>query len=106
MIEPVIVGEIISQYGKHGWILRRALLSEPSEHLLADVTSDIVVEVSDLDALWFSRRSNPESEAWELRRLTGSPFALVAVISADATSAEVEATLAQVADEMRAKTIA
>ena len=106
MIEPVIVGEIISQYEKHGWILRRALLSGPSKNLLADMTSDIVVEDSEFDALWFSRRSNPESEAWELRRLTGSSFALVAVISADATGEEVEATLAQVADEMSAKTIA
>jgi hypothetical protein len=106
MIEPVIVGEIISQYEKHGWTLRRALLSEESKNVLTETTSRIDVEASDFDALWFSRRSNPESEAWELRRLTGSPFALVAVISADATSEEVEATLAQVADEMRAKTIA
>ena len=106
MIEPVTVGEIISQYEKHGWILRRALLSEENKNVLAEKASSIDVEVSDLDALWFSRRSNPESEAWELRRLTGSPFALVAVISSDATSDEVDATLAQVADEMRAKTIA
>ena len=106
MIEPVIVGEIISQYKKHGWILRRALLSEESKNVLADFASEIECDVSDFDALWFSRRSNPESEAWELRRLTGSPFALVAVVPTDATSEEVEATLAQVADEMRAKTIA
>src|SRR5688500_13222805 len=106
MIEPVIVGEIISQYEKHGWTLRRALLSAENENVLADTASEIEVEPSDFDALWFSRRSNPESDAWELRRLTGSPFALIAVISADATSEEVEATLAQVADEMRAKTIA
>ena len=106
MIELGIVGEIISQYEKHGWILRRALLSEENKNVLAEKASSIDVEVSDLDALWFSRRSNPESEAWELRRLTGSPFALVAVISSDATSDEVDATLAQVADEMRAKTIA
>ena len=106
MPDPATVGEIIEQYTKHGWILRRALLSEESTSVLRETLGDVRIDPSDLDALWFSRKSKPESEAWELRRLTGAPFALVAVISSDANADEVEATLTQVVEEMRSKTIA
>lgn len=106
MTDPATVVEIIAQYEKHGWIPRRALLSDDSKQLLRQALGGIEIEPSDLDALWFSRRSKPDSEAWELRRLTGSPFALIAIISSEMSPAEIEATLEQVADEMREKTIA
>ena len=106
MIDPVSVGEIIAQYEKHGWILRRALLSAESISLPGSPIGKTEIVPSDFEALWFSRRSRPESEAWELRRLTGSPFALIAIIYAGMSREEIEATLADVADEMRAKTIA
>jgi len=72
----------------------------------AAIFSSIDIVNSDVDALWFSRRSQPESVAWELRRLSVLPFALVAVIPNDASDDEVESTLEQVIDEMRAKTFA
>ena len=106
MTDPISVGEIIAQYEKHGWILRRALLSNESKSSLASTIGSIETTISDLEALWFSRRSQAETEAWELRRLTGSPFALIAIIHAGMSREEIEATLADVADEMRAKTIA
>ncbi|MEO6334524.1 MAG: hypothetical protein ABIO91_06010 [Pyrinomonadaceae bacterium] len=106
MTDPATVGEIIAQYQKHGWTPRRALLSDESGHLRPKFTPEIDIELSDIDALWFSRRSTPESEAWELRRLSGSPFALIAIVSSEMSAQEIEATLEQVADEMRAKTIA
>ncbi len=106
MIGPVAVGEIITQYLKHGWTLRRALLSRERQTILANILGDVDVERSDLDALWFTRQSKPDSEAWELRRLTAMPFALVAVIPAFTSVDEVEATLSQVVEEMRSKTIA
>ena len=106
MIDAAAVGDIITLYEKHGWKLRRALLSGDERKSLEATLNSIDIVESDLSALWFSRRSTPESEAWELRRLTGSPFALVAVVPADAPSDEVEATLAQVLEEMRAKSIA
>jgi hypothetical protein len=106
MTDSAIVGEIIAQYKKHGWIPRRALLSDASKGLLLKSLIEVEIEFSDIDALWFSRRSNPGSEAWELRRLTGAPFALIAIISSEMSPDEIEATLEQVADEMRGKTIA
>jgi len=106
MIEPFVVDQIIAQYEKHGWKLRRALLSPEGRTALARLGDKAEIHESDIDALWFSRQSQPDSEAWELRRLTGSPFALVAVISNDAESTESDETLAQVEDEMRSKTTA
>jgi hypothetical protein len=106
MIDANAVPEIIKQYEKHGWTLRRALLSEEGRNAVGDSLGDIDISPSDLDALWFSRRSNPDSEAWELRRLAGLPFALVAVVSSDASSEEVESTLDQVVDDMRERRMA
>jgi len=106
MIDPATVGEIIAQSKKHGWTPRRALLSDANKSVLLKFFEEIEVEFSDIDALWFSRRSNPGSEAWELRRLTGLPFALIAIISSSMSPEETEATLEQVADEMRSKAIA
>jgi len=106
MTDPVTVGEIVKQYEKHGWILRRALLSDESRVVLSDTFAGIDIALSDLEALWFSRRSKPESESWELRRLTGSPFALVAVVPSNASEDELESTLSQIADDMRERTFA
>ncbi|MEP7147923.1 MAG: hypothetical protein ABI857_03480 [Acidobacteriota bacterium] len=106
MIDLVAVDEIIRQYAEHGWTLRRALLSHERGRTLANILGDVEVEHSDFDALWFTRRSRPDSEAWELRRLTALPFALIAVIPDHTSADEVDATLSQVVEEMRSKTIA
>ena len=106
MTDPVTVGEIVKQYEKHGWTLRRALLSDESRRVLSDSLAGIEIASSDLEALWFSRRSKPESESWELRRLSGSPFALVAVVPSNASEDELESTLTQIADDMRERTFA
>ena len=106
MTDPATVGEIIKQYEKHGWTVRRALLSDDSRLTLSGSLGEIEITSSDIEALWFSRHSKPDTESWELRRLSGSPFALVAVIPSNASDEERESTLAQVADDMRERTFA
>jgi hypothetical protein len=106
MIDATAVGEIIAQYEKHGWTPRRALLSNEGKSAFSHVIGPIEVFDSEIDAIWFSRISNPDTEAWELRRLSGLPFALIAVVSSTADSEEVESTLSQVVEEMRERTIA
>lgn len=106
MIGASAVAEIIAEYEKHGWALRRALLSPESQTMLANIVASVPVEEEDFDALWFARQSKPDRTAWELRRLSALPFALVAVVLTTATEDEVEQTLSQVVDEMREKTIA
>lgn len=93
------VTAIIEQYAKHDWRLRRALLSPQTQRSLGGFFSAYHPETAIIngadDALWFSRRSLPDREAWELRRLTDSPFALVTVLEDSLTKDEKEALLAE-----------
>lgn len=84
MIDAAAIAETIALYTKHGWTLRRVLLSAPLRQYLA-ATGDLMLATipvinSELDAAWFSRPSRVNCTAWELRRLSGTPFALVEVI--------------------------
>lgn len=77
------ITSIVERYAKHDWVIRRAALSPASIASvgagLASLYAGVQIEESANEALWFSRRTLPDREAWELRRLSGSPFALVAV---------------------------
>lgn len=90
MTEPAAIAAIIEQYVRHGWKLRRVLMSRG----LADALSDAAlfagadVRSSSHDGLWFSRRSLPDREAWELRRISAAPFAVVEVIPDGLTDQE------------------
>jgi hypothetical protein len=102
-MDPVSVKEVVSQYSGHGWKLRRILVSQPDRcQVLGPFAAEESAEISnsDIDALWFSRRSKPGSETWELRRITGSPFALLAVIEDTATDGERERTLREIEVQM------
>ncbi len=84
MTSPDPIRETIALYEKHAWILRRVLLSGELSHRLGAEASALFKGVrvipSDVDAMWFSRRSRPDQETWELRSLGSTPFALVEVI--------------------------
>lgn len=88
MISAEQIREIIAQYEKHGWTLRRVLLSDDLRvrvyNELVNLSSGGAVEFvsSDLEAAWFSRPSNA-GEAWELRHLAATPFALFEVFDED-----------------------
>ena len=98
------IKEIVALYVKHGWKLRRVLLSSATADSLASEASslfdDLELRQSMFDALWFSRRSREASESWELRRLTGTPFALVEVIDDETPDDEIEKTLAETESRM------
>lgn len=97
------IDEIVRMYAKHGWNLRRVLLSGATAQRLAGTASigELQIEPSDFDGLWFSRVSRPGSESWELRRLGGTPYALVAVIDDSADDAERDEALKSVENRMR-----
>ena len=92
--------EIIGQYARHDWRLRRVLTVYDIKPEVLELIGDAEIELSVQNALWFSRRSLPDREAWELRRLDGSPFALVTVIPDDADDDEREAMLAEIEEQM------
>jgi hypothetical protein len=106
MITAGQIAEILSLYQKHGWILRRVLLSE---RLRASLTGSLEnlfgnaeIRPSEIDAAWFSRRSKADQEAWELRRLNETPFALMEIFDAEDDEEIREEALAEV--ESRLKT--
>jgi hypothetical protein len=81
MIGKSEIGEIIATYQKHGWVLRRVLLSDGlAEGIGIDQTTlfaGVPVLASTIDAAWFSRPPKSCPIAWEIRYLGNIPFALL-----------------------------
>lgn len=81
------IGEILATYQKHGWQLRRVLLVPETRAEVVNkdelAFEGARVEDASVDALWFSRPSSGKREAWELRLLTETPFALFETFEAD-----------------------
>jgi hypothetical protein len=82
--------EIIATYRRHGWQLKRVLMSEETQQTFAasadaDVFESIVPQISAIDALWFARASHAGREAWELRFVGETPYALFETFEADET---------------------
>ena len=94
-----LFGELVATYRKHGWELREALLREATAAELAPLLEKLPVKVSDFDALWFSRPSHQNREAWELRLLAQTQYALFEVFEPD----EIEEERDEVKREMEAK---
>ena len=89
MINAEQIRDILSLYAKHGWSLRRVLLSDGLRVNINEHTQELfggaeIVSSPFLNALWFSRASR-QGEAWEIRHLSETPFALVQVFPADWT---------------------
>lgn len=97
--------ETITSYRKHGWQLRRVLMRERTKSDLAisgGVDLDgIEPEVTSVDALWFARPSHAGREAWELRLIGDTPYALFEAFDADCDDDLREETLR----EMQARLI-
>jgi hypothetical protein len=81
--------ETVATYRKHGWELRSALLQPATRAELdeqdADLLNGIIVREAPVDALWFSRPSHQQREAWELRLLAQTPYALFETFEQDET---------------------
>jgi len=94
--------EVIAAYRRHGWEPRRALLTAET---LAETTGDmalfekLLVSESPIDALWFARPSQQKREAWELRLVAETPYALFEAFESDETEEE----RAEVRSEMEAR---
>lgn len=81
--------ELTAIYRKHGWQLRRALLRPETRTELQSLSpNDLPVKEAEFDALWFSRPSYDGREAWELRLLAQTQYALFETFEADETEEE------------------
>jgi len=76
-------------YRKHGWQLRSTLL-RPETRLELQLPEDLPVKEATFDALWFSRPSHNGREAWELRLLAQTQYALFETFEADEMEEERE----------------
>ena len=86
--------ELVATYRKHGWELRSALLQLATlaefHSQEAELLKKVPVKEAGFDALWFSRPSHNNSEAWELRLLAQTQYALFETFEADETEEERE----------------
>jgi hypothetical protein len=81
--------ELVATYRKHGWQLRSAILRPATQAVLekheASLLDQLPVKEAGFDALWFSRPSHNNREAWELRLLGQTHYALFETFEADET---------------------
>lgn len=95
--------ELVATYRKHGWKLQSALLQPATRAKLdeeeAQLLEGVSVNEAPFDALWFSRPSHQNREAWELRLLAQTPYALFETFEPDETEEERE----EVKHEMQAR---
>ena len=79
--------ELTTIYRKHGWQLRRVLLRPETR---AELSVEVPVKEAEFDALWFSRPSHKDREAWELRLLAQTQYALFETFEPDETEEDRE----------------
>jgi len=85
--------EIVATYRKHGWQLRSALLQPETRQELSTQELGLLataIKEGPIDALWFSRASHNSREAWELRLLAETQYALFETFEADETEEQRE----------------
>jgi uncharacterized membrane protein YccC len=95
--------DTVATYRKHGWELRSALLQPDTraefDEQEMELLKDITVLEAPVDALWFSRPSHQNREAWELRLMAQTPYALFELFEQD----ELEEDRDDVKREMEAR---
>lgn len=91
MTKSDILSDILTNYARHDWELRRLLLTAQTINEVdnAQLSLAPVTETS-FDALWFSRPSRGDREAWELRLLAPTPYALFENFEPDETEEQRE----------------
>ncbi|MBD0372812.1 MAG: hypothetical protein ICV60_18350 [Pyrinomonadaceae bacterium] len=85
--------EIIANYRKHQWALRRVLMRASTRAEIGDamtIFEGAPVEEAEIDALWFARPSHAGREAWELRLVAETPYALFETFEPDEPEEERE----------------
>ena len=105
MKKSELFAEVLATYRKHGWVLKAALL-HPYTHAelktkQGSELESIAVKESSVDALWFSRPSHQNREAWELRLLSETQYALFENFEPDETEEQREEMRMEMEARMR-----
>ena len=110
MSQTELIKEIVRTYEKHGWQWRRVLLRPESLVEFTPVSEPqtlaaIQIEEAGFDGLWFSRPSHEKREAWELRLIAETPYALFETFESDETEEQREEVRRELEARMREKTV-
>ena len=107
MSQENLINEILATYQKHGWELRRALLRPETLAAITEsgLLSQAQVEDSQIDALWFSRASHGQREAWELRLVATTQYALFENFEAEEEEEAREELRREMEARMRSKVL-
>ena len=100
--------QIIDAYERHGWQLRRILLRPSSRDEFKsrpDVFPGAALIDGEIDALWFARPSHDQREAWELRLISETAYALFEAFEADESDEEREDVRREMESRMREHTV-
>ena len=102
MVTDDLAKQIIELYERHGWTLKRALLSRETRAAIDDsVFNSAAIVDSDFDALWFARSSHADREAWELRLIAEQQYALFEAFEADESEEDREEARLEMENRMR-----
>ena len=97
--------DLLATYRKHVWQLRGLLLQPATRSELdaqePELLKDLAVREAEVDALWFSRPSHQNREAWELRLLSQIPYALFETFEPDETEEERDDVKREMEAQMR-----
>lgn len=95
--------ELLATYRKYGWELRSVVLQPATQAVLEkeQLLDQVSVKEASFDALWFSRPSHTNREAWELRLLSQTQYALFEAFEPDETEEEREDVKLEMEARMR-----
>ena len=98
-----LIKEIVAVYERHGWQLRRVLLTSASRAAMNEAEVPATTEIMDgeVDALWFARPSQGGREAWELRLVAEQQYALFETFESDETEVDRDDARKEMENRMR-----
>ncbi len=118
MTQAARLFEILKTYRQHGWRARRVLLTAATRDELnvtpdvwRDELSNTIVHEAEFDAVWFARAAGDSSgddgvrEAWELRLIAATPFALFEMFEADEAEEDREDVRREMEAQMRERLV-
>lgn len=103
MMSAELFMELLATYRKYGWELRSMVLQPATQAVLEkeQLLDQVSVKEASFDALWFSRPSHNNREAWELRLLSQTQYALFEAFEPDETEEEREDVKLEMEARMR-----
>ena len=99
-----LMEEIVATYRRHGWQLQRVLMRTATRAQLGEAATafdGISIQNSEIDALWFSRASHKDREAWELRLIAEPQYALFESFNREQTEGQREGVRQEMEARMR-----